>query len=187
MSFRGTLRAEESLFSWHSNPKRFLTSFGSPRTFSVNGMTTEGIFSTTCSLCYQERITSNRVAAEMFQKFPRSLELFEALFFGAEFGGVRLKPACGGAQGMLHMEHFVIKDQFDGIRGHMRAIQSIVHNDLIEGRVEAAILGAPGARTPTQARAAEVSFKVFKIERREHRIERSEERRAGEECRSRWR
>jgi hypothetical protein len=28
LSFRGTLRAEESLFCWHPNPERFLTSFG---------------------------------------------------------------------------------------------------------------------------------------------------------------
>ena len=36
VSFRGTLRAEESLFSRISNPERFLTSFG---------MTSKGTFS----------------------------------------------------------------------------------------------------------------------------------------------
>jgi len=53
---------------------------------------------------------------------------------------MRLKSACRCPQGMFHVEHLVIEDQLDGVGGHIRAIEAIVHDDLIERRVEAAIL-----------------------------------------------
>src|ERR1700687_5279741 len=45
---RGTPRAGQTFFSWVSSTEKFLSSFGSPRTFSVNGMTTKDIFSAAC-------------------------------------------------------------------------------------------------------------------------------------------
>jgi hypothetical protein len=53
--FRGTLRAEESLFSWRLRKERFLTSFG---------MTIKGIFSATClaaDFSMEERQTESQV------------------------------------------------------------------------------------------------------------------------------
>jgi len=37
--------------------------------------------------------------------------------------------ACGCPQGMFHVEHLVIEDQLDGVGGHIRAIEAIVHDD----------------------------------------------------------
>ena len=76
----------------------------------------------------------------MFEEFPRAIVMLEAFFFRAEFGRMRLKSSCGCPQRMLHVEHLVIENQLDGVGGHVRAIEAIVHDDLIERRVEASIL-----------------------------------------------
>src|ERR1700730_5945570 len=107
----------------------------------------------------------------LLEEFSRPLVMLETFFFGAEFGRVSLESTCGRAQGMLYMEHLVIKDQFDRVGRHLRAIQAIIHNDLIERGIEGTELRAPGARAPTEARAAQVSIEVFKINRRKHWIE----------------
>ena len=68
----------------------------------------------------------------MLKKVAGSGILREALFLGADVGGMRLQPTCGGAQGMLYVEHLVIEDKSDSIRGDVRAVQTIVHHDLVE-------------------------------------------------------
>ena len=62
---------------------------------------------------------------KMLQEFSRTGIVREPLFLGAEFGGVRLQPARRGAQGMLHVEHLVIQDEFHGVGGHFGMIQPL--------------------------------------------------------------
>ena len=77
-------------------------------------------------------VLQNPSLTNVIEEFLRALVMFKPLFFRAKFGGMRLESACGCAQGMLHVEHFVIEDQFDRVGRHLRAIQAIVHHDLIE-------------------------------------------------------
>jgi hypothetical protein len=48
--------------------------------------------------------------ADVFEKFPRALVVLEALFFGAEFGGMRLESARRSPQGVFHVQHLVIQN-----------------------------------------------------------------------------
>ena len=49
----------------------------------------------------------NCMSADAFEEFPRARIVLEALFLGAEFGGMRLKSARGSPQGMFYVEHLV--------------------------------------------------------------------------------
>ena len=77
-------------------------------------------------------VLQNPSLTNVIEEFSRALVMFKPFFFGAKFGGVRLESTCSGAQGMFHMEHLVIEDQFDRVGRHLRAIQATVHHDLIE-------------------------------------------------------
>ena len=78
--------------------------------------------------------------------------MFEAFFFGAKFGGVRDEAASGAASGMLHVQHFVVKDiRHDRLRDP-GTIHAAVEDDLIGARIVAAELAAPTAAAPADVR-----------------------------------
>ncbi len=56
--------------------------------------------------------------AHMLEEFAGAGVVREALLLGAKFAGVRLQPAGRRAQGMLHVQHFVIQDEFHRVGGH---------------------------------------------------------------------
>lgn len=56
-------------------------------------------------------------AGEVVEDAAGANEIGEEFFFGAELGGVGDEAATRAARGMLHVEHFVVEDVFDG---HLR-------------------------------------------------------------------
>ena len=95
----------------------------------------------------------------------------KALFFLEEFAGVGLHVAAGGAERVLDVKHLVEEDVFDDEGGDGGAVQAAIQDDLIEGGIEEAQLGAPTAAAPAEARAAQAPAKIAAIEAREHRRE----------------
>ncbi len=59
-----------------------------------------------------------------------------------------LPAAVGKPDWVLDMEHFVVKDIRDKIFRNTWAVETAIHNDLVECRVEAAQLRPPCTATP---------------------------------------
>src|SRR5689334_8639442 len=76
--------------------------------------------------------------------------------------------AAGRTQRMLHVQHFVEKHVFEGVARDRSLVQPAVHDDLIERRIEAAELGAPGAAAPAEPRAMKPSAEVAPVEPSKH-------------------
>jgi hypothetical protein len=97
-----------------------------------------------------------------------------SLFFAQEFAGVGLHAApafakaTAGAQWMLDVQHLVEEDVFDDMGRDGGAVEAAIEDDLIERRVKAPELGAPGAFAPGQAGAAEAAGEIAAVEAREH-------------------
>src|SRR5579872_2947651 len=109
--------------------------------------------------------------ADTLEEFSSALIVSKTLFLGAEFRRMCLQSAGSGAQRMLHMQHFVVEDEFHRVGRDVSAIQPLVHHDLIEGRIIAPKLRAPVARAPSQARPPKASLEVFAIKRDEQGIQ----------------
>src|SRR6266568_4814480 len=77
-------------------------------------------------------------------------------------------PAASRAQRMLHVQHFVEEHIFNGVAGHGGPVQPAVHNDLVEGRIEAAELRAPGPVAPAEPGPMQSSAEIVPVEAGEH-------------------
>src|SRR5579872_2879433 len=69
------------------------------------------------------------------------------------------------------MQHFVIKNEFHGVRRNFGVVQPPVHHDLIERWIVAAELRAPRAGAPSEPRAAQAAREILDIERGKHRLQ----------------
>jgi hypothetical protein len=87
-------------------------------------------------------------------------EVWVALFFFAEFAGVRDKTAAGTARWMLDVKHLVEENVFDDAMRNGGTVHTAVQNDLIRAGVVATELAAPVPHAPTDVRAREFAFKV---------------------------
>src|SRR5438445_13900797 len=76
--------------------------------------------------------------------------------------------AASRAQRMLHMQHFVEEHVFNGVAGHAGPVQPPVHDDLVECRIEAAELRAPGPAAPAEPGAMQTSAEVVPVEASKH-------------------
>ncbi len=79
-----------------------------------------------------------------------------------------LHVAAGGAQRMLHVQHFVEEDVLDDEGRHGGAVETAIQDDLVECGIEAAELGAPVAAAPAKARAAQTPGKIAAIQASKH-------------------
>ena len=81
---------------------------------------------------------------------------------------MRFDAAARRAQRVLDVQHFVEEHVLDGKTRHHGAIEPAIHHNLIECGIEAAELGAPGARAPAQAGPVQPAAEVAAIEARKH-------------------
>src|SRR5437879_6322355 len=76
--------------------------------------------------------------------------------------------AASRTERMLHVQHFVEEHVFNGAAGHGGPVQPAVHNDLVERRIEAAELRAPGAVAPAEPGAMQSCAEVVPVEAGKH-------------------
>ncbi len=69
---------------------------------------------------------SERPASEVVEDAAGAGEVVEEFFFGAEFGGMGDEAAAGAARGMLHVEHLMVEDVFDGDLRYAGMIHSAI-------------------------------------------------------------
>jgi hypothetical protein len=62
------------------------------------------------------------------------------------------------------MEHLVVKDVGDNISRNLRPVELAAHNDLAQGRIEAAQLCPPRSPAPGQARCYQSSIEILAIQ-----------------------
>ena len=75
-----------------------------------------------------------------------------------------LPAATGKPNGVLDMQHFVVKDIRDNILRNTWAVETAIHNDLVERRIEAAQLRPPCTATPGKARGHQGAFEILLIQ-----------------------
>ena len=76
----------------------------------------------------------------------------EAFLLFAKRGGMGLPAAVRKPDWMLDMQHFVVKDIRNNIFRNTWAVEAAIHNDLVQGRIEAPQLRPPRTAAPRKAR-----------------------------------
>ncbi len=100
----------------------------------------------------------------MRQELHGGIVFGEALLFLAETDRMGLPAAVGKPDWMLHMKHFVVKDIADNIFRNTRSIETAIHNDLVECRIEAAQLCPPCPTTPGKARHHQGAVEILAVQ-----------------------
>jgi hypothetical protein len=107
----------------------------------------------------------------MFQELYSATVFGKTFLFFAESSRMGLPAATGKAHGVFDMEHFVVKDVADNISRHIGPVELATHNDLAQGRIEAAKLCAPCSPAPGQARRCEGSIEILAIQAVKQQLE----------------
>ena len=111
------------------------------------------------------------VGGEALEEFHGAGVVAEALFFAAKLGGVGLAAAARETDRVLLVEHLVVKDVGDHVFRDAGAIELAIDDDLIESRIEAAQLRAPGAAAPADAREGKRTLEILLVQLFEERRE----------------
>ncbi len=65
---------------------------------------------------------------------------------------------------VLNMKHFVVKDIGDNVFGNAWAVEAAIHNDLVQGRIEAPQLRSPCTAAPRKARRCQGTIEILAIQ-----------------------
>src|SRR5215471_12315172 len=101
----------------------------------------------------QEKPMLRGSTRQAIENAARTGKVGKALFFLAQFAGMRDQRATRAPGRMLDVQHFVKQDVFHGKLGNAGAVHAAIQQDLVQTRVIATELAPPTPSAPANVGA----------------------------------